>query len=321
MECAPVLMIGFNRPDLTKGLLDCVRRARPTKLYFAVDGPRKGRQDDVVAVAQVQNIAKEVDWPCDVKTLFRTENLGCGLAVSEAITWFFSEVPYGIILEDDCHPVEFFFEFESELLELYKDDERIGIVSGTNHYGFQTNRGDTYHFTSHADIWGWGSWARVWKYYSFDISQTYMRIDEIARRFTGNRRMRKRFIAYAQDAMIRKSTWDVQLAVMIADRGLLCVTPKKRLVSNLGFGDLRGSHTQGYCFDDVYSKDIWLGEKINHPIEVSKDANAVKKTEKRMCGVLPRGLTYMGAKVPIIRPLLSTIGVMLEKLFPMLFQI
>ena len=43
-----------------------------------------------------------VDWDCDVKKLYRQKNLGCKIAMSNAITWFFENVEEGIILEDDC---------------------------------------------------------------------------------------------------------------------------------------------------------------------------------------------------------------------------
>ena len=41
---------------------------------------------------------------CEVQTLFQESNLGCGLGVSTAITWFFANEERGIILEDDIIP-------------------------------------------------------------------------------------------------------------------------------------------------------------------------------------------------------------------------
>lgn len=95
--CAPVLMLGFNRPERTRASLAAARRARPSRLYIAVDGPRAGRSDDEALTREVRAVADLVDWPCRVKTLFRECNLGCARAISEAITWFFEQETHGII--------------------------------------------------------------------------------------------------------------------------------------------------------------------------------------------------------------------------------
>ena len=54
-------------------------------------------------------LSSNVDWDCEVKTLFRDKNLGCKYAVSSAIDWFFENEEMGIILEDDCLPSQSFF--------------------------------------------------------------------------------------------------------------------------------------------------------------------------------------------------------------------
>ena len=75
---------------------------------------------------------KKIDWPCEVKTLFHKENLGCGLGPLTAINWFFENVEEGIILEDDCVPDQSFFYFCQELLEYYRNNKKIMHISGDN---------------------------------------------------------------------------------------------------------------------------------------------------------------------------------------------
>lgn len=89
---------------------------------MAADGPRADhRGGEGEKVRAVRNyILSSIDWNCEVKTLFRDENLGCKRAVSSAIDWFFSHVEEGIILEDDCVPDQSFFPFCQELLERYR---------------------------------------------------------------------------------------------------------------------------------------------------------------------------------------------------------
>ena len=108
---SPVLFLVFNRPDVTKRVFGAIRQARAPRLYVAADGAREDREGEDQLVEETRRIATAVDWDCEVKTLFRDKNLGCGKAVSEGITWFFENEPEGIILEDDCLPDLTFFEY------------------------------------------------------------------------------------------------------------------------------------------------------------------------------------------------------------------
>src|SRR5690606_26980699 len=106
---SPVLFIIFNRPNTTRRVFDAIRAAQPTRLYVAADGPRLNRPEEAERCAEVRRIATHIDWPCQLHTLFRDANLGCRLAPSNAITWFFEQEQEGIILEDDCLPNPSFF--------------------------------------------------------------------------------------------------------------------------------------------------------------------------------------------------------------------
>src|SRR6185436_7685717 len=102
MICPPVLLLGFNRPDTTRRVIESLRPVAPRLLFFAVDGPRTGKREESEQVAAVRGLTGIIDWDCDVRTLFREKNLGCKIAVSEAISWLFDNVEAGIVLEDDC---------------------------------------------------------------------------------------------------------------------------------------------------------------------------------------------------------------------------
>ena len=107
----PILLIVFNRPDLTQRVFEAIRRMQPTQLYVAADGPRKNIAKDEENCNKCLEVIQQVDWPCAVNILKQPENLGCGRAVSKGITWFFNHVDQGIILEDDCIPENGFFHF------------------------------------------------------------------------------------------------------------------------------------------------------------------------------------------------------------------
>ena len=113
----PILFNVFNRPDCTKRVFDVIKLVKPKYLYVHCDGARERNNGDIEKVNEVRKIILDgVDWDCELKILFRDENLGCGLGPSSAITWFFENVDEGIILEDDCLPHPDFFNYCTELL-------------------------------------------------------------------------------------------------------------------------------------------------------------------------------------------------------------
>ena len=128
----PILFLIFNRPDLTKQVFDKIREIKPLHLFIAADGPRGDKYEDQELCRKTKEIVSLIDWECEIKTLFRDENLGCGRAVSEAISWFFEHVEEGIILEDDCLPSSTFFNYCEILLEKYRWDNNIMHIGGTN---------------------------------------------------------------------------------------------------------------------------------------------------------------------------------------------
>ena len=130
----PILVMAFNRPAPAAGLLEVLKQLRPVRLYLAFDGPRLNSPGEQEHCEAVRDLFRDgIDWPCQVAWLLRTHNLGCRLAVSSAIDWFFESESEGVILEDDIHPVPSFFGYCAELLERYRDDERIGTIAANNH--------------------------------------------------------------------------------------------------------------------------------------------------------------------------------------------
>ena len=321
-DCAPILLVGFNRPDYMAEQIAAIRAARPQKLYLAVDGPRADRPGETDLCCQVRRCAKLIDWPCEVKTLFREKNLGCKYGVSGAITWFFENESEGIILEDDCRPTIDFLRFATEMLERYRDNGRIGAVSAMNLYGMQTDRAASYHFNTHINVWGWATWRRVWKNYTTNIEVYAQVCREVAEKGHATHRARKAALN-AYDAVVAGlQTWDYQLGFMIMSHGLLVVTPCTKLVSNCGLGDKRGTNTSGYNFDARNLSRVGsISFPLVHPAKIEADWRKIEKEERREYGILPRAFTYIGTKAPILCGLIDTIGGILEKLTPFLFRL
>ena len=146
----PILFLIFNRPDTTQIVFEEIKKQKPKYLFVAADGVRSHIIEDMEKCKDTRNLVlKGIDWDCEVKTLFRDENLGCGVAVSEAITWFFENVEQGIILEDDCLPHPSFFGYCETLLEKYNDNENVYVISGDNFQNGKQTGNASYFFSNY----------------------------------------------------------------------------------------------------------------------------------------------------------------------------
>lgn len=235
---SPILFLIFNRPDTTKRVFEEIRKAQPPRLYIAADGPRPSRQGEKELCEQTRAIATNVDWDCEVKTLFREENLGCGKAVSQAITWFFDNEPEGIILEDDVLPHPDFFPYCDELLEKYRDNEEIGVIAGHNHFYKDFNRSTSYAFQNLPAIWGWASWKRVWNDYDFDLKCPLDDFKSRLKHIYPEKNIQNFwewiFIKLRHNLI---DTWDFQFAISLLLNGKINIVPYVNLTCNLGFGN------------------------------------------------------------------------------------
>ena len=248
-----VLFLIFNRLDTTKEVFEAIRQARPPRIYIAADGARISRVGEDVAVQKVRDyVVNHIDWECEVKTLFRDKNLGCKCAISGAITWFFENEEMGIVLEDDCLPHPTFFRYCEELLERYRDDERIGMISGDNFQFGKMRTESSYYFSKYTHIWGWASWRRAWKNYNVKASVwPEIRDGDWLKNIVHNSTEQVYWSNIFQSVHDGKiNTWDYQWTLALWAQGMISVMPCRNLISNIGFGS-DATHTHG---ESIYSK-------------------------------------------------------------------
>ena len=270
-----ILFLVFNRPDTTKKVFERIREIRPTKLFVAADGPRAGKEDEKEKCEEVRDtILKGVDWPCEVKTLFRDSNLGCGHAVSGAITWFFDNVEEGIILEDDTLPDPSFFNFCKILLEKYRSDDKIKMIGGNN---FQHGkwRGDgSYYFSAYSHIWGWAAWRRTWKEYDFALEKLdEIKVSNILDQYFSDKKIKKHWLEiFLQLRSGKFDTWDLQLLFCILEKKGKTIIPNVNLVTNIGFG-MGATHTanKNDVLSDIPSASL---DNVVHPSDLSINEEA-----------------------------------------------
>jgi len=233
----PVLLIVFNRPDLTAEVVEALRKVRPQRLFIAADGPRPDFETDAELCRRTREIVSNPDWECEVTTLFQKENLGIGRGESTAMSWFFDHVEEGIILEDDCLPSRSFFEFSAYLLEKYRDDQRVASVGGNFFLPQIVRMPQPYYFSKYLQAWGWATWRRTWQHYRFDLSfLPEHEWDRICQENSATQAEAK-YWQYVTRALAKGKvdTWDFQLVLICWKEKLLHIAPTKNLVKNIGF--------------------------------------------------------------------------------------
>lgn len=271
----PVAFIIFNRPDTTERVFAEIAKAKPPKLLLVSDGPRANRQDEAEKVAATRAIVQRVDWDCEVLTNFSDVNLGCKKRVSSGIDWVFEQVEEAIILEDDCLPDPTFFRFCQEMLERYRHDQRIGMISGDNFQFGRRYGDDSYYFSKYVHIWGWATWRDRWTG-SYDVTMAkWPRARDAGRLLdmVGDAREAK-YWGKIFERVYRGGidTWDYQWVFANWNEGRVNVMPSANLISNIGF-DQDATHTKGAS--DVANLPVTAMKfPLVHPAEVHRNIQA-----------------------------------------------
>lgn len=295
----PILFIIFNRPVLTQKVFNSIRLAKPERLYVAADGPRKN-EEELELCKETRLIIDQVDWDCQIKTLFRDKNLGCGQAPKTAIDWFFKNEEEGIILEDDCLPSSSFFLYCAELLDKYRYDTRIMHIGGTNfQHGYVRDSDYSYYFSYFSHEWGWASWRRAWKLYDFNIN-SYPEIKEkgYLNKYFSSYLEKKYRLSKIDNTLGRDNVnwWDYQWDYAKIINSGLSIIPNKNLVTNIGFGE-NATHTKSSGDFRQFNVAQKLDFPLKHPSFIIRDDVSDRRYFKRFI-----------LKVVLLRKVLSIMG-------------
>jgi len=268
----PVLLIIFNRPDLTRKVLRAIAAVRPKIFLVAADGPRT--EDEKVLCDAAREVMREVDWHCEVRTNYAEQNLGCGVRVYTAIDWALNQFEEVIILEDDCVPDPSFFSFCHRLLAHYRDDQRVMHIGGFNFQPKEFSNIYSYFFSKYTIAsGGFATWRRAWKHYNWKLSiWQEVRDSGFIESFCGDP-YEQRYWREIGDTMSlgAKDVWDYQWNLSCWTQNGLAILPSVHLLSNVGFGD-DATHTK----QAIPCLSVPMGKinKIIHPPMVFQNFQA-----------------------------------------------
>lgn len=274
----PILLLAFNRPEHTRRVLESIIAANPKNLYVFQDAARERNEYDLKKCAEVRRVINNLTKDSNVilHTNYSEINLGCGAGPMTGIGWFFRQVEKGIVMEDDCLPHSDFFGYCEELLEKYKDDDKVLFISSTL-YNNKWQCEASYDFSHYMVTGAWAGWRRTWQGFDLDLKD----LDAKAFRkhvlhLTENRGEANwwySIVKEIQQDTTKKSYWDFQMQIHLFRNSALTIHPQRNLVSNIGF-DQEGTHTLSN-YDNRGNKPVYPILPLTHP----KDKNVDKKRD------------------------------------------
>jgi mannosyltransferase OCH1-like enzyme len=201
-----------------------IRRVTPERLYLAS------------LPADIKAVEPAIDWECRIKLLQNNKQSAYPEFVFQAVSWFFNHEPEGIVLEDYYQPLEGFFGFCSTMLERYRNDDRIGHISGKDYRRKKGKTDYSYRFSSLVDTCGWASWRRSWQevkaalktYPNFRKSSLLANISAF-RPFKNQ--WQKQFDRYLHGR--ENGFWQIRYQYSLLINGRLSVVPESALVNDL----------------------------------------------------------------------------------------
>ena len=278
---AAVLLICFNRPALTRKAFELVRKAKPSFLYVASDGPRPSRPTDAPLCDEVRSIFDEIDWPCHIERDFAPENMGCERRIITALQRTFEHVDRAIVMEDDLAPRDGFFEYCTTMLDRYADTPRIGTIAGSSYVRTSVIGRSSYYFSRYPNTLGWGTYKRT-----IDGIDWHPDPDDVADQLRRVLRRSHEADVWADNLRMTYngtvSTWDYQFVVSQLLARNLSVTPRRSMVLNVGAGP-DATNTPSYI-PFLHRPSYPAPTAIRHPRRVRR---AILLDELHSLGAIP----------------------------------
>ena len=235
----PVLVIGFNRPDMIVNLLERLYELGVTNLFVSLDGPRSSAES--LICEETLALVKTFQNRFNLSVISRDYNLGCNLGVVSALDWFFEQNVSGIVLEDDCYPEKTMLQVLEKKLELVGDARHsIGMI--TAHNPFTT--WPTNVLSRYALIHGWATTSEIWLQVRRDFFK--ITLPQLVVRKRLSRSLAESIFWWANSNRARLGgvdTWDGIFADRMWRLGYLTYVPEQNLILNFGFNE-RATHTK-----------------------------------------------------------------------------
>lgn len=285
----PVRVNIWIRFDCLKKQFDVLKIARPSVIFVQSDGGRNESEWNEIFKGR-ELYDKNIDWDCRVYKLYENVNNGMYEMAKKTYGLIWSKVDRCIMLEDDIIPSVSFFQYCAELLEKYKEDQRIECICGMNHLGVYKDVNSDYFFSRQGSIWGYATWKRVFEGRS---SLDYVKDEYVKKilkqRTRHNKIAWKRIMGYLEhetyEGHVPGNEFWYEFDMYSQNR--LQIIPKYNMISNIGCNEKATNSAElrriPHGLRKVFNMVIYdINFPIKHPQYVMPDIEYEKERNKIM---------------------------------------
>ena len=225
----PVLIVGYLRPENMARILDLISPHRKTYIFIDHSSTNTSKNQEVLLTA-----LKYTDTHLlEIRKM--ESNLGVGRAIPEAISWVFEEESSVIILEDDCIPNEFMFEYFDQNITLL--DTKNVILSArapqmSPEFVMHKNGTSSYPLTN-----AWAVKRNEWDKFMSSRNSKFPISEFLKGILISPRNILSLSYFFAATVRARNGllkAWDVEMALYLLERGKKCLVPNNSCVTILG---------------------------------------------------------------------------------------
>lgn len=244
----PVLLIGYNRPELLKDRISELSRMPIRKLYISLDGG---------SCATQVNMSVVCDWARQtLKNIDRLEinqhdkNLGLVMHITSTVSDLLKKHSHIIVVEDDIALSDSFYTSIINGFNFQIKNQKIGIVGGFSYVNLSKIKilSNKWRESKYCIVWGWGCSAETWDGYNhklnldtlfknLDESETWQNLSSFQKQSWYGR-----FIKAVNNP---SRTWDTQLQYMSFIKNFINIYPISTITKNVGYLNDRSTNTKG----------------------------------------------------------------------------
>ena len=235
MNCAPILLFVYNRPEHTQRCIESLKRnllATDSTLYIYADGAKDDTQKP--AVNEVRSYIHTIRGFKETIIIERDENWGLARNIIDGVTTQVNKYGRVIVLEDDLVVAPYFLQFMNDALETYQDEPKVGHIQACD-FTQDPSLPDTF-LIKWTGSWGWATWDRAWKHFNPNGKELLQELEQrkLTRTFDFNGK-------YGFTRMLRRqikgknNSWAIRWNASLFLKDILSLNVGRSLVQNEGF--------------------------------------------------------------------------------------
>lgn len=241
----PVLVVAFKRHQELRQCLRHLKDAGVRRVFVSVDAPRD--EQEIVDSKRLKEVLLEFSGMLELTSRFAESNQGCRRWVASSISWFFEQVEFGVIVEEDVLVDKRFFDWCMEMRARF---DGSGDVMHLNAFVPQCDASALRQSrrTKYVTSWGWATWRGAWVQYDAEMGDLFehsflSRVRYLKVKIGCGWRVALHYALALQMARQEKlSSWAYRWALTIWRNDGVAISPGINLSRNIGVG-IGATHT------------------------------------------------------------------------------